>query len=479
MELINANELLVDQSTIYLINKETDIDRLKFSKSEFAYLKKSIKEDKKIISFNHFYKWSYFVVIENKDKAFQTKEQIRKSGAKLVSQINEQKISEVAVINLSEFKEAACFFAEGIALANYQFLKYYNDAEKKKNTLQKIIIVNEPSSKIEELQHKLKAVYATRDLVNEPVSYLNAVQLAQEIKELSIEAGFSVEIFNKKKIESLRMGGLLAVNKGSIDPPTFSILEWKPENAVNKKPLVLVGKGVVFDTGGLSLKPTKNSMDIMKCDMAGAAAVIGAMYTVAKNKVPFYVVALIPATDNRPDGNAYAPGDVIKMYNGTFVEVLNTDAEGRMILADALSYAKHYKPFLSVDVATLTGAAHAAIGYYATVTMGNADKKYFEMLTQSSEETYERVVEFPFWEEYAELLKSDVADVKNIGGATAGAITAGKFLEKFAISPYIHLDIAGPAYMDSNDGYLLKGGSGVGVRLLYEFIVNLSSNYKE
>ena len=479
MELKTAKELLIDQTAIYLIYKETKLDQLKFTKSELEYLKKSVLEDQKIIAINHFYKCSYFVVVEEKNEKHLTKEFIRKKASKLIGQINDQKIQEIAIINYTKIKDAALTFAEGLVLSNYQFLKYYTDAKTKKSKLKAIVLINEKKDTLKGLENNLKAVYLARDLVNEPVSFLNAVQLSKEIQKFAEEAGFTVEVFNKKKIESLRMGGLLAVNKGSIDPPTFSILQWKPKDAVNKKPLVLVGKGVVYDTGGLSLKPTANSMDQMKCDMAGAAAVIGTFYSLAKNNIPFYVVGLIPATDNRPDGNAYAPGDVIKMYNGTFVEVLNTDAEGRMILADALSYAKHYDPFLTIDAATLTGSAHAAIGYYATVAMGNAEKKYFEMIKNAGEEVYERIVEFPFWEEYGELIKSDVADIKNIGGKTAGAITAGKFLEKFAISPFIHLDIAGPAFMDTNDGYLLKGGTGVGVRLLYEFIVNLARNYKD
>jgi leucyl aminopeptidase len=266
------------------------------------------------------------------------------------------------------------------------------------------------------------------------------------------------------------MGGLLAVNRGSLDPPTFSILTWKPENARNKKPFVLVGKGVVYDTGGLSLKPTLDSMDYMKCDMAGAAAVAATLYALAGNKVPVYVVGLIPSTDNRPDGNAYVPGDVIRMFNGSTVEVLNTDAEGRMILADALAWSDRYKPRLVINVATLTGAAHAAIGKYGIVSMGNAGKAEMEKLRESGDRVAERIAEFPFWSDYDELLKSDVADLKNIGGKYAGAITAGKFLEHFTKSPFIHLDIAGPAFNKTKDSYRGKGGSGIAVRLLYDFL---------
>ncbi|UCG27628.1 MAG: leucyl aminopeptidase, partial [Bacteroidales bacterium] len=370
--------------------------------------------------------------------------------------------------------DAILAFAEGLALSNYQFLKYLRESRKKKNSLKKIVLFSKKlkDEKLRHLQTVTEAVYMTRDLINEPLSYLTALQLSREIREMGKKAGFTVEVFNKKKIEALKMGGLLAVNRGSIDPPTFSVLEWKPEKPVNGKPLVLVGKGIVFDTGGLSLKPTKESMDQMKSDMAGAAAVAGTMYAVSISKLPVHVIGLIPATDNRPDGNAYVPGDVVKMYSGLNVEVMNTDAEGRMILADALSYAKRYDPSLVINLATLTGSAAIAIGKYGIVGMGNADKKYFIQLAESGNNVYERIVEFPFWDEYVELLKSDIADIKNIGGREGGAITAGKFLEYFTDYPFIHLDIAGPAFLVREDSYRGKGGTGIGVRLFFDFIKN-------
>ena len=193
------------------------------------------------------------------------------------------------------------------------------------------------ASAIEQLCATLKAVFWARELVNEPVSGLNATQLAEAIEEKGKEAKFSVTILEKSKIEALKMGGLLAVNKGSVDPPTFTIIEYKPKKASNKKPIVLVGKGVVYDTGGLSLKPTAGSMDAMKSDMAGAAMMAGTIYAAAMMELPIHLIGLIPATDNRPGLNAYTPGDIITMYDGTTVVVLNTDAEGRMILADALA----------------------------------------------------------------------------------------------------------------------------------------------
>lgn len=271
------------------------------------------------------------------------------------------------------------------------------------------------------------------------------------------------------------MGGLLAVNLGSIDPPTFSVLEWKPVNHKNVQPIVLVGKGVVYDTGGLSLKPTKDSMDYMKCDMAGGATVAAVLYFAAKCQLPIHLIALIPSTDNRPDGNAYAPGDVITMHSGQTVEVLNTDAEGRLLLADALSYAKIFDPFLLIDVATLTGSAAMAVGQYGIVGMGTAGNDIFGLLKVAGENVYERIVEFPLWEEYGESIKSDIADMKNIGAREAGAISAGKFLEKFVSYPWIHLDIAGPSYINSRDQYRTKGGTATGIRLLIDFLKKLEN----
>ncbi|MFM7388968.1 MAG: leucyl aminopeptidase family protein, partial [Bacteroidota bacterium] len=267
-------------------------------------------------------------------------------------------------------------------------------------------------------------------------------------------------------------GGLLAVNQGSLTPPTFTTVSYKPKKYVNENPIVLVGKGVVYDTGGLSLKPTPGSMDSMKSDMAGAAMVVGAIKALNMLKVPVHVIGLIPATDNRPGGNAYAPGDIITMYNKSTVEVLNTDAEGRMILADALSYADKFVPELVISAATLTGAAVRAIGTKAAISMGNAPKNVMDALVDSGLKTHERLVEFPFWEEYLTPMKSEIADLKNIGGADAGMITAGKFLETFVKAPYIHLDVAGPTWLDQKSGYLPKGGTGFGVRLLLEFLTN-------
>jgi leucyl aminopeptidase len=217
----------------------------------------------------------------------------------------------------------------------------------------------------------------------------------------------------------------------------------------------------------------------MKGDMAGAATVAGVLYTAAMNNLPLHIIALIPATDNRPGGNAYAEGDIITMYNKMTVEIGNTDAEGRLILADAISYASKYKPELIIDIATLTGSAAVTFANQAIAMMTNADRKYIKLLEESGQEVYERVAELPLWEEYGEMIKSDVADVRNVGGREAGAITAGKFLEKFTSYPLIHLDIAGTGSLKKNDFYRMKDGPGSGLRLLATFLRKLAVDYKK
>lgn len=399
----------------------------------------------------------------------------RRAGAAAVATSTGNKVKELALTNASTNKEAAYFVAEGLLLGNYKFAKY--KTTEKESTLLEALTVDADTLTAEQLsdiQHIVEATFAARDLVNEPLSFLTAEQLSLEIERLGAEAGFKVEIFNEAKIQSLKMGGLLAVNRGSQLPPTFSILEWKPAEHKNAKPIVLVGKGVVYDTGGLSLKPTPNSMDFMKSDMGGAAAVVGAIYAAAKAKLPVHIIGLVPATDNRPGEDAYVPGDVIKMHSGLNVEVLNTDAEGRMLLADALSYAKKYDPELVIDLATLTGAAARAVGPQGVVYMGTADEDTKFQLESSSYNVHERLIELPLWEEYNDMIKSDIADINNVGGPAAGAITAGMFLKHFVSYPWVHIDIASMAWMDRNDGYRLKNGTGVGVRLLFDFLKNLN-----
>lgn len=360
--------------------------------------------------------------------------------------------------------------ATGMALGSYQFLIHKSNAERVKNTLQHIAIVGSADEEALNLQTEIDAVYTARDLVNEPLNYLSAVDLSERLRVLGDKNGFSVTVLDQEAIEQEKMGGILAVNRGSQQPATFTIMEYKAAEAKNDKPIVLVGKGVVYDTGGLSLKDTLNSMDRMKSDMSGAALVAAVMCAIARLKLPLHVIALVPATDNRPGENAYVPGDIITMYSGATVEVLNTDAEGRLILADALHWAKRYEPMLVMDFATLTGAASAAIGEYGIVTMGTADADTKASLAKSGENTYERLVEFPLWDEYGDLIKTEVADLKNVGGPVGGAITAGKFLQYFTDYPWMHFDIAGVSFATSKKGYIPAGGTGYGIRMVIDFL---------
>lgn len=406
---------------------------------------------------------SYFFVKEDSDL-----EKMRLAGF-FVRQTLPKQVKQVCIVGTGQ---ATIALAEGLALSNYQFLKYFTDADSKKFALEKISLVGEFNAKIiQDLNHTIEGVFWARDMVNEPVSYLNAKELSCQIQKLAFGDDLKIEVLNKQKIEELKMGGLLAVNKGSIEEPTFTIMEYKPKDYCNSEPIVLVGKGVVYDTGGLSLKPTQGSMDSMKSDMGGAACVAGAIFVAALNKLNVHVVGLIPATDNRPGGDAYAPGDVIHMYDGTTVEVLNTDAEGRMILADAIAYANALKPRVIIDAATLTGAALVAAGDTASCIMGN-DQEIINSIVESGFKVHERLCQLPFWDDYKDLLKSNIADLKNIGGRYAGSITAGKFLEHFAKYPYVHIDIAGPAWMDAPRDYKGVGGTGTGVRTLVNFLEN-------
>jgi leucyl aminopeptidase len=471
----SSNDVSKASNLVLLINEKTDWKQIEniVTPSLAKTIQQKVAQKVNPFVLNSGTEILLVVNIENGKQLWQQKETARKFGFQINKSLNAQKAEAVSIFNATNENALAFAFIEGLALSNYQFTKYLTKDNEPKS-LTKILVDKSAltKSEIEELNILIEAVFKARTLINEPVNFLTAKQLGEEFKIMAKEAGIKVEVFDKKKIETLKMGGLLAVNSGSQDPPSFSILEYKPAKAKNKQPIVLVGKGVVYDTGGLSLKPTPNSMDQMKSDMSGAACVAATIFAAAKAKLPLYIVALAPATDNRPGEKAYTPGDVIRMMDGSTVEVLNTDAEGRMILADALHYAKKYKPELVIDVATLTGAAMRALGSHASAYMGTADKLTKEKIEKSGFETFEKLWEFPLWEEYGKMLHSDIADQKNIGGELAGMITAGKFLEKFTNYPWLHLDIAGPAFTLSESEYRGKGGTAIGVRLLFDFLKN-------
>ncbi|MGB3850366.1 MAG: leucyl aminopeptidase [Tunicatimonas sp.] len=468
-------------NTVVLLTADSDAEQYTRSEAEQQYVAQKLKHaSTELLVVNQYDRLLVLVppVVDKQGTALD--EAYRKLGVKLFNLAKQERIATWQLQSDDQEPSTLLNLCEGLLLSAYSFNKYKATPKKDDQApfVLKAVSVTHPhlkKSHLSELQNVVEATFLARDLVNEPVITLNAEQLSRVFKKVGKASKFKVEVLDKAKIKSLKMGGLLSVNAGSTDPPTFSVLEYKPSKPINKRPYVLVGKGVTYDTGGLSLKPS-TSMDTMKSDMGGAAAVIGALQAVATNQLPVHLVGLIPATDNRPSGNAIVPGDVITISDGTTVEVLNTDAEGRLILADALAFAKKYDPELVIDLATLTGAAAVAVGKEGIVMMGTADKAQKEALLNAGEQSYERLVEFPLWDEYRDYLKSDIADLKNIGGRMAGAITAGMFLKHFTDYPWIHLDIAGVAFLDSADGYRGKNGTGAGVRLLYQFFRNLTSS---
>jgi leucyl aminopeptidase len=475
IQLSKIKQLPAKQNIAFLINSQKDLKTIGLEKQEIDFIVKKYPKDKgETFYFNRFGYWIIACIMPDKKRLSEAihMEELRKEGFKINEFLKKEKEAEITVVGFEENKEYILSLTEGIALSSYSFDKYKKKSDNKKLSKINVFHSQIKESELKELSQLIDSVFICRDLVNEPGASLNATLLSSIIKEECEKTGVKVEVLGKSRIKSLKMNGLISVNKGSTNEPTFTIAEWKPAKSINKKPYVLVGKGITYDTGGLSLKPSA-AMEAMKSDMAGAAAVFACIRAIALNNLNIHVIGLMPATDNIPGQNAIAPGDVITMANGKTVEVLNTDAEGRLILADALHYADKYNPELIIDVATLTGSASAAIGKYGIVGMHHNAEKQMNSLIKSSYNVYERIVEFPLWDEYDKEIESDIADIKNIGTSrNAGAITAGSFLKQFVSFPWIHLDIAGMGFMESTENYIGKGGSAVGVRLLYDFFKN-------
>ena len=366
----------------------------------------------------------------------------------------------------------------GADLGLYDFNTYKSEKKSFRPALMKITINNKLVPSLNKIiKHGeiiSNAIMLSRDLSNLPSNDCTPTYIAQRVKKISSGRPIKTTVFTTQKLKQLGFGGLLGVAQGSKQPPCFIIMEYSGGNR-REKPIVFVGKTITFDTGGISIKPSA-SMDEMKHDKSGGATVIGIMQAVADLKLPVNVVGLIPATENMPGGSAYKPGDVLTFYNKKTAEILNTDAEGRVILADALSYAQTYKPKMIIDFATLTGACIVALGTVASGMIGN-DKKIMHLLMKSAEYTGEKVWELPLWDEYKKLIRSDVADIKNIGGRGAGTITAAAFLSHFVGEyPWVHLDIAGTAWTQEGTpkkSYIKKGATGVGVLLSIDFLRSL------
>ena len=377
---------------------------------------------------------------------------------------------DVKNFSFSELLEA---FLTGGSLGVYQFSELITTEKEKIKELDGCVIVSQKKERTIEmvLRHVTilrEAVYSARDLVSLPANRKTPAMLALRARMIAKNNTLQCRVINEEQAQKMGMGAFVAVAQGSREPGRIIILEYNGNRNFGP-PLVIIGKGITFDSGGISLKPP-DKMEQMKDDMAGGAVVMGTMQAVAQMKLPLNLVGIIPATENLPGGKAYKPGDVLTSLSGQTIEVISTDAEGRLILADALTYAKRYKPKAIIDLATLTGACITALGDYVAGIMGN-DHALLSKVKTASENTGEKVWELPLWEEYFDYLRSDIADFKNVGTRAAGTITGGMFLKKFVNNtPWVHLDIAGPTWYEKDKPYIPKGASGFGVRLLVQLL---------
>lgn len=369
---------------------------------------------------------------------------------------------------------AAQATAEASLLALYQF-----DADKQQKdepkTIETLTIIEFDAEKLAEIEAGVAVATAVatgtalaRDLVNMPPNVATPTKLAETARAIAKDHDLKVTVGGRSWARRRKMGAFLAVAKGAGEKPKFIVLEHNGKRE-DLETIVLVGKGVTFDTGGISIKPSAN-MGLMKSDMGGAAAVLGAMKTVAMLDLPLHVIGITPATENMPDAEAYRPSDVIKASNGKTIEIISTDAEGRMILADALVYAEQFKPAAVIDLATLTGSCVIALGGGIAGGLFSTDDDLRDRLVSAGQTTQERLWPLPLWDDYKKALKSDVADMKNGGGRYGGVGTSAIFLKEFTNYTWAHLDIAGMALTEKADNYAPRGGTGFGVRLLVEFL---------
>jgi len=371
-------------------------------------------------------------------------------------------------------EELAESFVTGLLLGTYQYNELKTLEREKIKEIGEVILLGETTGELNSLNRGTEtgriiaeAVCMARDLVNGPSNKITPTSLAEKAQQIAKDHGMEIRILEVSQAEAVGMGAFAAVAKGSQEPGKFIILERNKNKGYDT--IALIGKGITFDSGGISIKPSEG-MERMKDDMSGAAAVLTMMQAASKLRIPLHLVGIIPATENLPSGKAYKPGDVLKTLSGRTVEVISTDAEGRLILSDALTYSLRYQPKAIIDLATLTGACVIALGDYVIGLFGN-DESLLKRIEKSSEKTGEKVWRLPLWDEYFEYLKSDVADFRNVGARAAGAIIGGIFLSKFVEKiPWAHLDIAGPASIERDRPYIPKGGTGVGVRLVIQLL---------
>jgi leucyl aminopeptidase len=383
-----------------------------------------------------------------------------------------------AGINNIRLEDAAQVVTEGALLGLYSFRKHITKEDDKLGEIKQLLIVGSDEAKphLEEGSNKGKvlaeATNLARNMVNEPANYMTPNHMAKMAKSLAESHGLEVSVLEQGQMTELGMGALLGVAQGSRQPPKFIVLHYRGGDSAEIN-VALVGKGITFDSGGISIKSSEGLAE-MKGDMAGGAAVMAAISAIAQLKPKINVTAIVPATENLPSGNALKPGDILTAMNGKTIEIITTDAEGRLILADALAYAKKFGAKFIVDVATLTGACRVALGDVCSGAFGN-NQELVDKVIAAGNEAGELIWQMPMYDEYKEQNKSDVADIKNIGGRYGGAITGAKFLAEFINdTPWVHLDIAGTSLSEKERGYLVKGATGVPVRTLVNLTLSLA-----
>ncbi len=414
-----------------------------------------------------------------------TLDRVRQASSAAVRHLRGKGVSRAATIVHGagigglDATESAQAVAEGTLLGLYAFRKHKKPPEED-SEFQELTVLEQDASRVAQLEAGVarariiaEATNLARDLSNEPANAMMPADLAAAAKQVALSMGLEIEVLEKAQIQAQGMGGLLGVNQGSHHPPVFIVMRYRSPGATHPH-LGLVGKGITFDSGGISLKPADGMQD-MKSDKSGAAAVIAAMGAIARLKPRLCVTGLAPVTENLPGGGAMRPGDIIRIMNGKTVEVISTDAEGRLILADALCYGRQIGLSHMVDCATLTGACHVALGDLYSGAFTN-NQGFLDQVLKAAEQTGDRLWPLPMPEEYKDQYRSDDADIKNVGGRYGGAITAAEFLGEFAgDTPWVHLDIAGPARLDKDHGYLLKGATGVPTRTLVQLALNMAA----
>lgn len=493
IKFVGKKQIHYDKSMFvkfFFVNDNLESNVLKFQNTNQIYFNKNLidnfikSEALSEITFSNPKSYPDLILLKKIkiDKKFTT-DFFRSFLAKVIADLKNQNIENL-LIEIPEYenlkakfedeKSYVTSFIEGLHLGNYSFtLKSKDEKSKRLEVFIKSVELNLTDALLHQIKNVIEGVFFARDLVNQPANILNPKSFVDKVKKVFTSSLISFEIFDEKKLIKMGMGALLAVGGGSNNSPFLMIIHYKPRRKTSKK-IALVGKGITYDSGGLSIKPTSGMID-MKSDMAGAAVVVGSILAAQKNNLPVEIFGIIPLAENMVSGKSYKPGDVLKSYSGKTIEIKDTDAEGRLILADALTYANKIKPDLIIDYATLTGACVVALGEIAAGLFVN-NQNFADELIEAAKLTNERIWQLPMWTDYDSLLESKIADISNLGPRWGGAITAAKFLEFFVDEniPWAHLDIAGPALKHKENSYTENFETGFGVRLTNKFLERLA-----